>query len=49
MNDLLSRRRLGGLVAFVVLTLSAAACSIPTEDRPQPITREQTTTVAPAP
>jgi len=33
----------GGLMALV------ASCAIPTDDRPQPVTREQTTTIAPTP
>ena len=44
-------RRLIAVIALTSgLTAAVAACSIPTEDQPQPINREQTTTtVAPTP
>jgi hypothetical protein len=46
-----SLRRLIGLTALIVgLSPIVVACSIPTEDQPQPVNREQsTTTVAAAP
>ena len=40
-------RRLFGITALIVgLSPIVAACSIPTEDQPQPVNREQSTTTA---
>jgi hypothetical protein len=44
-----SLRRLVSLVALIVgLSSVVAACSIPTEDQPQPVNREQSTTTVTA-
>ncbi len=37
-------RVLAPVIAAVTVAAIAAACGIPTEDQPQPINREQTTT-----
>ena len=37
-------RPIAALVLAGLVSVAGASCSIPTEDQPQPITREQTTT-----
>lgn len=43
------RRTLTGIIACALASTLAVSCTIPTEERPQPITREQTTTIVESP
>lgn len=44
MNLTALRRIIAGVAFAAGIAAAIAACSIPTEDQPQPINREQTTT-----
>jgi len=44
MNLTALRRIIAGITLAAGIAAATAACSIPTEDQPQPINREQTTT-----